>query len=119
MIADGTTAKQWDAATGRLLGLPMVHPRGFQGRNAISQVAFSPDGRTILTAGLYEARLWNAVTAKSLGPAMEISGRDSPPFTQLSIAAISPDGRTLLADDGDTARLWDVTFVPDEDDTWD
>ena len=37
------TARLWDAATGRPLGLPMKH------QDLVRAVAFSPDGKTVLT----------------------------------------------------------------------
>ena len=66
-------------------------------------VAFSPDGKTILT-GCYDktARLWDAATGRPLGPPMEHSGR-------VLTVAFSPDGKTILTGSYDkTARLWDA-----------
>ena len=56
------TARLWDAATGRPLGLPMTH------QGAVHAVAFSPDGKTVLTGGEDgTARLWDAATGRPLG----------------------------------------------------
>ena len=57
------TARLWDAATGRPLGLPMTH------QGAVRAVAFSPDGKTVLTGSADKtARLWDAATGRPLGP---------------------------------------------------
>jgi WD40 repeat protein len=51
--SDDRNARLWEAATGRPLGAPYPHPA------ALHAVAFSPDGRTLLTGcedGL--ARFW-------------------------------------------------------------
>jgi WD40 repeat protein len=66
-------------------------------------VAFSPDGRTIVTGCHFsEVRPWDVATLKPLGP----------PFLhedQVWTATFSPDGRTILTGSGDrTARLWPV-----------
>jgi tetratricopeptide (TPR) repeat protein len=77
-------------------------------RDEVSTVAFSPDGRTLLTGSSLpdgrpgEARLWDAATGWPLGPPLEHSG-------WVNSVAFSPDGRTLLTGRGDkTARLWDA-----------
>ena len=60
--SDDTTARLWDAATGKPLGEPMKH------EEAVMAVAFSPDGTKVATASEDKtARLWDAATGKPLG----------------------------------------------------
>jgi tetratricopeptide (TPR) repeat protein len=70
-------------------------------------IAFSPDGKTLLTGGngeqdfaSGEARLWSAVTGRSLSPPLK--------HRRIVVAlAFSPDGKTVLTgSDDQTARLW-------------
>ena len=59
------TARLWDAATGKPIGRPLMH----QGGSSIA-VAFSPDGKTVLTGGDDQtARLWDAATGEPIGAA--------------------------------------------------
>jgi tetratricopeptide (TPR) repeat protein len=69
----------------------------------ITSVAFSPEGKTILTGGRDNtARLWDAATGLSVGKALE--HRD-----YVTAVAFSPDGKTILTGSGDkSARLWDA-----------
>ncbi len=87
----------WDASTGRPLGDPL----NYEGSGSV--LAFSPDGKTILTAGVIRLRqAWSAVTAKPIG---------RPLVHQDDVLAgtFSPDGRTILTGSADrTARLWDA-----------
>jgi WD40 repeat protein/serine/threonine protein kinase len=70
----------------------------------VSAIAFSPDGKTVLT-GSYDhtARLWDAATGRPFGAPM-------PHQDSVAAAAFSPDGKTVLTGSHDhTARLWDGT----------
>src|SRR5206468_3339164 len=90
-------ARLWDAATGRPIGPPLEH------RATVTAVAFSPDGRTLVTGSRDRtARLWDAATGRPIGP---------PLVHQSGVNAVtfSPNGRVVLTGSGDkTARLWGI-----------
>jgi WD40 repeat protein/serine/threonine protein kinase len=87
------TAQLWDVASLQPIG-GVLQPGGF--------VAFSPDGKTLLT-GAGSARLWDASTAKPVGPPLEFQG-------SRHVFAISPDSRTIVTESAElTAQLWDTT----------
>src|SRR5262249_24214666 len=87
----------WDVASGECAGPPLQH------RGLVYAIAFSPDGKAVLT-GAHDrtARLWDATTGRPLGPPFRHDGN-------IFSVAFSPDGRSCAtaADDG-TARLWKV-----------
>jgi len=94
--AEDRTVKLLDAASGREL-------RAFKGhKNDVRSVAFSPDGRSILSAG-GDVRLWDVG-----------SGRELHCFEGYSSAAFSPDGRSIVTGScfcgksGNTVKLWDI-----------
>jgi WD40 repeat protein len=69
----------------------------------ITDVAFSPDGRTLATASAdHTARLWDVATHRQIAT---LRGHTD----SVTGVAFSPDGRTLATSSADdTARLWDV-----------
>jgi len=69
---------------------------------ATESVAFSPDGRQIVTAGGPEAILWDAASDREVR-------RFARRVAAVNAAALAPDGRHLLvAGDDGSARLWDL-----------
>ncbi|HJZ54728.1 MAG TPA: WD40 repeat domain-containing protein, partial [Gemmataceae bacterium] len=93
--------KLWDAATGR-------ERATFKPAGSTWIVAFSPDGRTLVSAGLYgPIRLWDLETGRERAA---LRGHSS--GTVLSLA-FSPDGKTLasaliISQDRGEVKLWDV-----------
>jgi WD40 repeat protein len=69
-------------------------------QGSVLAVAFSPDGKTVLTGDYQMARLWEAGTSRPLGPPL-------PHQDWVRSVAFSPDGKTVLTGSDDkTARLW-------------
>src|SRR5207244_931301 len=56
---DTTTTRFWDVASGMPVGRPLDHQTVFA-------VAYSPDGKSVVTGGRGGARLWNATTGVSM-----------------------------------------------------
>jgi WD40 repeat protein/serine/threonine protein kinase/tetratricopeptide (TPR) repeat protein len=95
---DGT-ARLWDAATGKGIGLPLHHG------SPVTRVAFSPVGNTaVTTSDDHTARLWDARTGEPLGrPLRHDAG--------VTAVVVHPSGKLVLTGTGtgdNTARLWDT-----------
>lgn len=91
------TARLWDAATAKPIGLPLRH------QSSVSAAAFSPDGTMVITGSADRtARIWDAVTGRPVGPPMQHQG-------YVYSVAFSPDGKMVLTGGFDKmARLWDA-----------
>jgi WD40 repeat protein len=91
------TAKLWDATTGKQQGVLAGHASWVYG------VAFSPDGKSILTVSDdRSARLWDA-------DSLELRGVLRPSESWINAAAFSPDSFTLATGSCDgTVKLWNV-----------
>lgn len=83
--ADGT-ARLWDATTGDARGAALRLPR------AVSMIAFSPDGTTILTVAGHVARLWRTDDGAPASPEILDLGKGG----ALLAAAFRADGRRLF-----------------------
>jgi RNA polymerase sigma factor (sigma-70 family) len=87
----------WDLATGQELR------RGAGHDSWVWDVAFLPDGKRALSAGVDGLRLWEVATGKLL---QRFTGHER----QVYRLAVSADGRQALSGSQDTTvRLWDVT----------
>ena len=88
-------ARVWDAGKGELL-------QRFQGHaDRVEGLAFSPDGRRVLTGSLDgTVRLWDAATGKELA---NFHGHEGP----VARVVFAPDGRTAASAGWDrTVRVW-------------
>ncbi len=87
----------WNVETGEPVGKLMRHDE------AVSRVAFSPDGTRVVTASADKtARVWDVETSAPIGEPMRH-------LAWVYCAAFSPDGRCVVTGSHDnTARLWDV-----------
>ena len=65
-------------------------PDGTLSANQVLSVAFSPDGRTILTGSDdHQARLWDAATGRLIDSPLRTGGK-------VQVVTFSPDGKTIL-----------------------
>jgi RNA polymerase sigma factor (sigma-70 family) len=96
--ADGAGVTLWDATTGRWL-----HDLGHT--YYVGAIAFTPDGKTLLTGSGYNdrfLRVWDPLSGRSLG---KWKGHE---WGILAIS-VTPDGRRAISTSQDaTIRIWDL-----------
>jgi WD40 repeat protein/tetratricopeptide (TPR) repeat protein len=87
-----------NTANGRQVAPPLPH------NGWIGQIAFSPDGRRVVTASADRtARVWDAATGQPRGRPLRHGG-------QVRHAEFDPEGlRVVTASADKTARVWDAT----------
>jgi WD40 repeat protein len=96
----------WDATAGKEIRHWSVAESG--------SIAFSPDGRTLLMAGIGNPMLWMRRTTQQTFHAWDAATGEDHPFTVRQSAnvvavAFSPDGRTLAwGDSAGAVTLWEV-----------
>jgi WD40 repeat protein/tetratricopeptide (TPR) repeat protein len=94
--SDDGTARLWDTATARPIGLPLLH------QGPVVAVAFQPDGRALLTVSSDNTvKLWDADPGQPFGLVFERS-------EDAAFGSFSPDGRSVLAGAQSRAFLWDT-----------
>ena len=81
----------WEAATCLPVGPPLQQDYTY----GFSAVAFSPDGKSVLS-GSVDGQLWELATGKRLGPSLEHKG-------EVRAVAFSPDGKRVLTGSGDNS----------------
>ncbi len=99
---NGENAVQvWDLATGAAVSEPLPHPGDFYG---IFGIAFSPDGRWILSGNKDgRARLWDWKAGQQICPPLQHAD-------EVLDVAFTPDGKhALTAVRNGRAHLWDLT----------
>src|SRR5262249_25535955 len=96
------TVRLWDVKSGEQISLPMLP------RETVTAVAFSPDGRYLLTVLGHRqeirACLWDIPPAKLLGPALAAQ-----PIHDL---VFSPDGRTIIVATRQHVQRWEYLVEP-------
>jgi WD40 repeat protein/serine/threonine protein kinase len=87
----------WDVTSGEVIQAAPRHARD------VMAVAFTPDGRTLITASRDKtARFWDAATGTAVGGVIRHDG-------WINALALTTDGRAVLTGSDDrTGRLWSV-----------
>jgi WD40 repeat protein len=114
VLASGTsdeTIRLWDVDTHKTRNAPLVghHQSRDLGTSSsedwVRYLAYSPDGKIVVSASEGNIRLWDADTGQPLGGPFE--GKEQ----SLRDVAFSPDGKTLLAASEHSIRFWDMDLT--------
>jgi WD40 repeat protein len=89
----------WDTATGRPWGQRISAFGPFAFDQFFGQLAFTPDGRTLLTASGKQLRLWQTATGERIGEPLRCAIGLS-----LGIGGMSPDSRVVMLCDKEHAH---------------
>jgi serine/threonine protein kinase/WD40 repeat protein len=93
LLGDGTAGRLYDTATATALGRPLEHQK------RIRAVAFSPNGKRIVTGGDdMIAQLWDVETCRRIGEPMIHDG-------EVRWSAYSPDGSKILTQSFDPSKM--------------
>jgi WD40 repeat protein len=107
--ADGH-ARLWEVASGKVRGKPLAHhlSSGVRQASSVSQVLFSPDGRTLLTRESPDGLLWfwDVDRGSSTREHWGVDGLTC----RFTGAAFSRDGKFVLTVEADSGlvRIWDL-----------
>jgi WD40 repeat protein len=86
--------KVWEARTGEERLAPMNHT------DYITCLAWSADGKHIVSGGGEKITIWDAATGKELRTLTDHAD-------QVQTICVSPDGRRIVSGGGDTVKHWD------------
>ena len=123
----------WDASTGELIGRPwyghgvnfaQAYERGIVSSRddasayndavvyieaSVNGVAFSPDGRRVVSGGIDGALLlWDVQTGKQIGEPWRLLVGDEDGDHMIHSVAYSPDGRRVVSGGNKGLHLWDA-----------
>ncbi len=71
--------------------------------STVTSVAFSPDGKRMVSGSLNDMQIWDATTGKAIGNRFGYTDR-------VNSLAFSPDGKHIVSGSDDmTVRVWDAT----------
>jgi WD40 repeat protein len=100
----------WDLVTRHRVGAPL----DFEGVDAWTDLALSPDGTALISHVDYsgELRLWDLKTRAPRGEVLVPPRRSGASGSFVSALAFSPDGRWFVRSDGGRALIWDLEATP-------